>query len=292
MVNIRAVIGRLIRGIRSFISFVIEKILLAIVIPLTLATLSQQQQTAATALETERQQDGIVASYVKDMTDLMTNKDFNIDVAECGTAPNTEAESQDKMQRLIRGRSLLAFSQIYEGQLKGARSGQVLRFLVDSGIAYVLGPTDLEGRDFTGANLWSACLRVPSLAFSNFTGAQMRYADLSGTLMPFANLTKSGLSSTNMTGADLTSANLTGATLWSANMEGANLIGADFSGADLWNANLTGATLENAIFSTETILPDGTATENKFWTPDTDMTRYIDPTSRDFWQPDWVNQAK
>jgi len=27
---------------------------------------------------------------------------------------------------------------------------------------------------------------------------------------------------------------------------------------------------------------------DKYWTPDTDMSRYTDPEHTDFWQPDWV----
>ena len=49
-------------------------------------------------------------------------------------------------------------------------------------------------------------------------------------------------------------------------------------------------------FDERTVLPDAEHTGydanynrvyDKYWTPDTDMTRYTDPNHVDYWQPEW-----
>lgn len=202
--------------------FVFNRIILAVVIPASifLLNLGQQQIQDERAqleiqLQNEREQDSRVASYVSDMTDLVTNTDFNIPIVTCDVLPGSLDDDQLKMSALIRGRVLLAFSQVQDG----VRSGQILRFLVDSGLIYVFNLTDLVNRNFAGADLWGVCLSGVALIGSNFSGAQLLFAD-----MFFSDVTLS-------------------------NFEGANLLEADLLG-------VTG--IESAAFSTTTTLPDGT----------------------------------
>lgn len=88
---------------------------------------------------------------------------------------------------------------------------------------------------------------------------------------------------------------LKGADLRFANLTGAYLAGANFEGTKLRGARLVGADLTDARFNEQTILPDsnwlgkdanGNSIFDKFWIPDTDMTRYTNPNHPDFWQPD------
>ena len=37
---------------------------------------------------------------------------------------------------------------------------------------------------------------------------------------------------------------------------------------------------------------DGNSIFDKYWTPDTDMTRYTNPEHPDFWEPDWVREQR
>lgn len=85
----------------------------------------------------------------------------------------------------------------------------------------------------------------------------------------------------NLREADLHAAYLRGAsfenaTLAGADLTGANLLGTIFTGADLSQARLDGASYDG-----KTVLPDGT-----FWTPDTDMARFTDPSHPNFWRSD------
>ncbi len=62
------------------------------------------------------------------------------------------------------------------------------------------------------------------------------------------------------------------------------------SGANLQGANLGAANLN--VVQSDAIITGQDAKRNpiydKYWTPDTDMTRYTDPNHPDFWQPGWA----
>lgn len=117
-----------------------------------------------------------------------------------------------------------------------------------------------------------------------------------------ANLQDTNLYKANLSNADLSKANLQDAFLHRAILRNTSLYNTDFRSAVLWNVSLVGAKyIETARFDETTILPDampkrdqygdnlindkGHFIYTKYWTPDTDMTRYTDPDHPDFWQP-------
>lgn len=73
---------------------------------------------------------------------------------------------------------------------------------------------------------------------------------------------------------------LVGEDLSFCRFQGANLEKANLEGANLYFANLMGARLNGARFDEKTRLPDGT-----YWTADTTMLRFTNPTYPDFWYP-------
>ncbi|MEL6149642.1 MAG: pentapeptide repeat-containing protein, partial [Chloroflexota bacterium] len=105
------------------------------------------------------------------------------------------------------------------------------------------------------------------------------------------------LSRASLQRADLRGADLRNVRLRYTNMEGAYVDSADLRGTDLQHANLSGARLKDAMFDEGTVLPDargmgrderGEPIYDRYWTPDTDMTRYTDPNHPEFWQPEWI----
>jgi uncharacterized protein YjbI with pentapeptide repeats len=111
---------------------------------------------------------------------------------------------------------------------------------------------------------------------------------LQGVSLANANLQEAVLQRANLKGTHLSCANLKGARLLGADLQEAVLLGANFEGANLEDANLQEAFLKDslglvrgAIFSEETIMPDGYR-----WTPDTNLSRFIDPNHPDFWRSD------
>ena len=79
---------------------------------------------------------------------------------------------------------------------------------------------DLQGCDFSGADLQLAFLLSADLRGANLRGARLIAADLSG-----ANLSGADLSFADLTGVDFINANLSGALLKGANFDRANLNG-------------------------------------------------------------------
>lgn len=165
---------------------------------------------------------------------------------------------------------------------------------------------DLYGANLEGADLHGANLKNGNLQSGNLAGTDLKRANLRNTDLRRANLEGADLGRAVLEDADLKGANLEGADLYQSNLSrailcGAYLVGANFQGAnlnnsDLRNANLESATLESVDLS-GVLLPDaefimeddnGGNLFRKYWTPDTDMTRYTDPNHPDFWQPDWV----
>lgn len=142
------------------------------------------------------------------------------------------------------------------------------------------------------ANLYSANLGYAELQEAHLSKANLQEADLIG-----ANLKSANMMQVDLRKADLEYANLQNVILAHSNLEGAYLEESNLEGAILVNAYLKGADLSGTVFSTATALPDaeysnrdnkGNMLFDKYWTSETDMSRYTNPEHPDFWQPKWV----
>jgi hypothetical protein len=152
-----------------------------------------------------------------------------------------------------------------------------------------------EDGTLRGADLWQANLQAARLLGAELQGAILKYANLQGASLTFANLQGASLRGANLQGVDLNQANLQATYVVEANLQRAKLLGANLKGADLRGANLQGADLRGVKFDEKTVLPDAQEIYHrydKYWTPETDMSRYTDPNHPDFWQPDWVKEQK
>lgn len=184
--------------------------------------------------------------------------------------------------------------------------------------------TNLRQAKLQGARLDSANLHGSEMRFSNLKGARLLNANLQDVWLSYATLEDTWLMNANLRGTKLGKADLRGADLWKADLQGAmlsyaylqgamlnytNLQGANFykatlQGTSLEKANLRNARLTYVEYDEKTILPDAEMIcsddgrplvdeqdnfiFDKYWTPETDMSRYTDPNHPDFWQPDWV----
>lgn len=159
----------------------------------------------------------------------------------------------------------------------------------------------LAGRNglLKGALLQNANLQDANLLRANLQNATLRYTNLMGSRLELAELVGANLEGANLQGANVWRANLQRAKLWHTDFQGANLENANLQDANLWHANfqganlrrvnLHGAKLRDMLFDTYTILPDahhintdedGNPIYDKYWTPDTDMSRYTHPDYR------------
>lgn len=182
-----------------------------------------------------------------------------------------------------------------------------------------LQKANLEYADLEKANFWSANLQEANFWSANLQDANLQKANLQDAILDKANLQKADMYKANLQYTDLTLANLQYTNLAFANLQYTNLWCANLEKADLWSTNLReanlrgtnlrSANLENTKFDKKTVLPDatyqgkdeggnylrdenGNYIYNKYWTPETDMSRYTDPNHPDFWEPDWVKEQR
>jgi len=149
-----------------------------------------------------------------------------------------------------------------------------------------------------------ACLTIhdetPLLKQTKLSRANLDHAYLYEAHLQHTNLYKA-----NLTDADLSKANVIDSFLHRATLHHTALYETDFRQSVLWDVSLRGAKyIETVICDELTVLPDanplrdedgnhitneaGHFIYDKYWTSDTDMTRYTDPAHPDFWEPDWV----
>lgn len=175
--------------------------------------------------------------------------------------------------------------------------------------------SDLTKAIFRDANLSHANLRGARLFHANFMAAKLTGAVLIGARAKGAsffmtravrgkmmgiNLERADLQEADLHGTSLQRSYLAHAHMRDTNLAEANLEHAFLHGAFLVNANLSGAHLANAQFNELTVLPDaqfidfenGRAIHDKYWTAETDMSRYTDPTHPNFWQPKWAQSDR
>ena len=175
-----------------------------------------------------------------------------------------------------------------------------------------LEQTILVAANLQEARLTTAFLQKSDLSIADLKYASLRFARLENANLSEANLKEVDCEHAHMQQADLRGANLHKAKLNEANFEQANFAAANLREAEigsvnlrrtnLWNVNLRDAKyVEVAHFDEQTILPDakyvgknegGNIIFDKYWTTDTDMTRYTNPEHPDFWEPNWIKEQR
>lgn len=119
-----------------------------------------------------------------------------------------------------------------------------------------------------------------------FNGATLKQCDFTNTTLQHNCFANSKLESCNFTNASISQAVFHNARLNECNFDGTILEDVDFSGAYLIHCKFPNLTPLTMMFGKLT-LPDGT-----LWDDSTDMTRFTDPSHPEFWEPDWVKEAK
>lgn len=210
-----------------------------------------EREQAEKRAETEReialddQREAALQGYLDRMAELL--------LAEKGLR---NSQPEDEIRSVGRARTLAVLR-----RLDGARKGNVLRFLSESGLISKNTPfVRLDEADLTGADLTGAILDETHLGGTYLKGADLRGADLADADLFGADLSGADLSDTNLMGASLEIAKLKearflGADLMGANLRGADLADANLLAADLREANLQDANLQDANLQGAIITP-------------------------------------
>jgi uncharacterized protein YjbI with pentapeptide repeats len=177
--------------------------------------------------------------YIAVMTELLVEREFNIDNPNPTLTAAMRAYSNDLWPRLNKESSLL-----------------MLDFLADNGILFLalnltgvdLSNTELRGLNFKKAILDLAFLREADLSHINLEGARLKETNLIGVNLYQANLANSYLVKAILIDANLKFANLTKANLTNADITNCKLAGADLSNAIAVSLNFTGQDLSRTKF--------------------------------------------
>jgi uncharacterized protein YjbI with pentapeptide repeats/uncharacterized membrane-anchored protein YhcB (DUF1043 family) len=171
-----------------------------------------------------------------------------------------------------------------------------------------LSETHLYDFNLSQANLYQANLSHAYLYRANLSHAMLMEANLnhlraygtnlSYTMLNYANLLHAELQNANLSHASIQIVNLSYAYLDNANLSHAILYQANLSHVNLEKANLRKADFEEVIFDTKIILPEAEwqrwdedleeGIYSKYWSTDTDITRYTNPEHPDFWEPEYL----
>jgi uncharacterized protein YjbI with pentapeptide repeats len=223
------------------------------------------QQERELEVQNQRAQDAALEEYLKQMSQLLRDKD----------GPLRQSEEGDEVRSLARSWTLTVLP-----RLDGERKRSVLQFLYEANLirrdACILSlrEANLTKANLHGINLQRANLRGADLQAANPPSAEdsqmeeriqeLRYTKiLARSTVAFTGVLLLGgvtavssiirqrslgeydLGGPNLEQIDLEGANLTGANLKGANLSGANLRGALLSNTNLFGANLEGASLQS-----------------------------------------------
>jgi uncharacterized protein YjbI with pentapeptide repeats len=160
-----------------------------------------------------------------------------------------------------RAKNIYVYTDLNEADLNGVNfSGADLR------IAHLrranLFRADLRGANLSGADLSDANLREANLSEADLTKANLNGAMLSNAFVRDANLRETNLLAANLRNANFKNANLSGANLMVADLEGADLSGANLSKTNLTKSDLSGINLRRADLSGARLMRTNLARSN------------------------------
>ncbi len=242
----------------------------------------------------------------KALDQLIGQEDFLLQMAgNSGMSP-----AAGFVMLLYRTGKLFGENSVLRGKnLMGANWGRVVLFeanLRGVDLSYaVLDDVKLRGADLSEGHYQWASLKSANLAMTNLQKADLTrvkamkssfyMARAQRSVLQRGNFDKADFQEADLHGVDLSAARLTQVNMRDTNLAEANLRGAVLTGARMIRTNLRGANLAYARFDESTILPDAefdldSWSFDKYWTPQTDMTRYTNPDHPDFWQPEWATK--
>jgi len=165
-----------------------------LLVPLLLAIaawwLDGSRKASELRVEADRQRQKTLDDYLESMTQMLVQQEL-------------PGQKSDAARRIARTRTLAALR-----SLDGGRKAQILQFLYEAGLIGRDPVVQLNGADFSNAELDEAVLRHAELRGVHFEGASLK-----NSILAEADLRGSDFSRADLTGANLKEANLTQAIL-------------------------------------------------------------------------------
>jgi uncharacterized protein YjbI with pentapeptide repeats len=213
----------------------LDLLLIPFVVGIIAWSFKEAEKETASKSEYERSQNETLDSFVNIMTELITKHNL----------ANKSSSLETKI--IARTRINLAFS-----NLNGARKGQVLQFLFESGLIDYNPKINIIGGNMKNTILDGIVLSKSEIKGVYFNNATIKEANLNEAIFTSCDFTKADLSkslviNTNFSYTNLTKSKLKNMDLTSVNFEGANLTKADLRGSKIRQEQL------NTIFNKEGI---------------------------------------
>jgi uncharacterized protein YjbI with pentapeptide repeats len=200
--------------------------------------LSTQQAQTDRELADERRQNDTLQAYLDGMSQLLTDKERPLHMAQSG----------DSLRTVARARTLTVL-----GRLDSGRKRSILEFLFESELIYkehiLLDEGGLIERRHNIVSLRQADLRDADLYRGNLREANLGYANLSSADLSSADLRDGDLRDADLRDADLKEANLRDANLYGAVLREVDLSAreADVTPSDLSEAFLSGSEVDLSV---------------------------------------------
>jgi uncharacterized protein YjbI with pentapeptide repeats len=195
--------------------------------------LSTQQAQTDRELADERRQNDTLQAYLDGMSQLLTDKERPLHMAQSG----------DSLRTVARARTLTVL-----GRLDSGRKRSILEFLFESELIYkehiLLDEGGLIERRHNIVSLRQADLRDADLYRGNLREANLGYANLSSADLSSADLRDGDLRDADLRDADLKEANLYGAVLREVDLSARE---ADVTPSDLSEAFLSGSEVDLSV---------------------------------------------
>jgi len=240
----------------------LELLIVPIVLAVGATLFSQFQRNTEIQIETERQRESALQSYIDRIKDLI----IELYTSDVDTNENTDEASE--MFRTL-GNIGAAYTGATLQQLDGKRKGMLLKFLYDT---HLIGWMELdsenvydpiiflgESADFSGLVV-STFLHLYGiqLPFTNLSSLKLAGLDLLDARLTCCNMSNSSFSDVSFFGAEMSNADLTNVKMGNRTiLEKTKLCYANVKNADLRKVSLNDTNLEGARYNYKTKFPKG-----------------------------------
>jgi uncharacterized protein YjbI with pentapeptide repeats len=239
----------------------LELLIVPIVLAIGATLFSQFQRNTEIQIETERQREAALQSYIDRIKDLV------LELYSSDIEPDEKSNETPEVFETI-GNIAAAYTRATLQQLDSKRKGMLIEFLYDTHLIGWAEPVpDVEyaplillgeSADLSGLTVNAPALRGIVLSFTNISNSKLLGLDLYKAHLRGSNMSNSYFVGVNFSGAEMGGVNFSGVRIGDGvAMEKTELHYANVKNADLRKAYLNNTNLEGTKYNGKTKFPKG-----------------------------------
>jgi uncharacterized protein YjbI with pentapeptide repeats len=240
----------------------LELLIVPIVLAVGATLFSQYQRNTEIQIETERQRESALQSYIDRIKDLV----LELYTSDIDNTDEKSDETPEVFEAI--GNIAAAYTRATLQQLDAKRKGMLIEFLYDThliGWAEPISDQEYvpliylgESADLSGLTVNAPALRGIHLSFTNLSNSKLLGLDLFKAHLTGSNMSNSYFSGVNFWGAEMGGVNFSGVKIGDSVVMGkAELRYANVKNADLRKAHLDDTNLEGTRYNSKTKFPKG-----------------------------------